>query len=145
MSLNIAKKREKLLPLIDIDTTKCINCHACIHVCPVKFCNSGAGDFIEIDHDLCIGCGACIRRCTHGARGYVDDMEAFVHHGLVAGKKTVAVVAPSVAANFGDDYLRLNGWLVEACGVEAVFDASFGAELTVKSYVEHLKKKPGGH
>ena len=142
MSLNIAKKREKLLPLIDIDTKKCINCHACIHVCPVKFCNSGAGDFIEIDHDLCIGCGACIRRCTHGARGYVDDMEAFVHHGMVAGKKTVAVVAPSVSANFGDDYLRLNGWLCEACGVEAVFDASFGAELTVKSYVEHLKKKP---
>jgi PAS domain S-box-containing protein len=144
MSLNIAKKREKLLPLIDIDTDKCINCHACIHVCPVKFCNSGAGSFIEIDHDLCIGCGACIRRCTHGARGYVDDMEAFVHHGMIAGKKTVAVLAPSVVANFGDDSLRLNGWLCEACGVEAVFDASFGAELTVKSYVEYLKdKKPG--
>lgn len=46
MSPNIARKREKLLPLIDIDPAKCINCHACIHVCPVKFCNSGAGDVI---------------------------------------------------------------------------------------------------
>lgn len=139
MGLNIAKKREKLLPLIDIDTEKCINCHACIHVCPVKFCNSGAGRVIEIDHDLCIGCGACIRRCTHKARGYVDDMEAFVHHGMAAGRKTVAVVAPSVVANFGEDRLRLNGWLSEAFGVEAVFDASFGAELTVKSYVDYIR------
>lgn len=143
MGLNIAKKREKLLPLIDIDPEKCINCHACIHVCPVKFCNSGAGRVIEIDHDLCIGCGACIRRCTHHARGYVDDMEAFVHHGMAAGRKTVAVMAPSVIANFGDDHLKLNGWLCEAFGVEAVFDASFGAELTVKSYVDHLRtQKP---
>ena len=30
----------------------------------------------------------------------------------------VAIVAPSVVANFGDDYLKLNGWLKEVCGVE---------------------------
>ena len=140
MSMVIAKKRERLQPLVDIDPAKCINCHACIHVCPVKFCNNGSGDVIEIDHDLCIGCGACVRRCTHGARHHVDDLEAFIHHGLVADRKTVAVVAPSVVVNFGGDHLRLNGWLTEACGVAAVFDASFGAELTVKSYVDHLQR-----
>ncbi len=144
MNSIIAKKRERLQPLVDIDPKKCVNCHACIHVCPVKFCNNGAGDVIEIDHDLCIGCGACIQRCTHHARCHVDDLEAFIHHGLVADRKTVAVVAPSVAVNFGEDHLRLNGWLVEACGVEAVFDASFGAELAAKSYAEYLRTHPEG-
>lgn len=139
MTLVIAKKREKLLPLVDIDAPKCVNCHACVHVCPVKYCNNASGDYVEIDHDLCIGCGACIDRCTHGARFYVDDMEAFIHRTVAAGKKTVVVVAPSVVANFGEDYKHLNGWLTEACGVEAVFDVSFGAELTVKSYVEYIK------
>ncbi|MEN6624445.1 MAG: response regulator, partial [Smithella sp.] len=35
--------------------------------------------------------------------------------------------------------LNLNGWL-KSIGIEAIFDVSFGAELTVKSYLEHLKK-----
>jgi uncharacterized coiled-coil DUF342 family protein len=33
----------------------------------------------------------------------------------------------------------MNGWL-KSVGVEAVFDVSFGAELTVISYLEHIKK-----
>lgn len=141
MSLNIAKKREKLIPLIDLDHAKCVNCLACIHVCPVKYCNNGTGDTVEVDHDLCIGCGACIARCTHNARGYLDDMEAFIHHGVIAGKKSVAVVAPAVVSSFGEDYMRFNGWLREMCGVEAVFEGSFGAELAVKSYVDYINTK----
>jgi archaellum component FlaC len=49
------------------------------------------------------------------------------------------VVAPAVAAHFPDTYKNLNGWLKHA-GVSAVFDVSFGAELTVHSYVQHIKK-----
>jgi hypothetical protein len=50
----------------------------------------------------------------------------------------VAIVAPAVVATWPNDYLRLNGWL-KSLGVQAVFDVSFGAELTVKSYLEHIK------
>ena len=42
-------------------------------------------------------------------------------------------------ANFPGTYLQLNAWLA-SLGVEAIFDVSFGAELTVKSYVEYLKE-----
>ena len=54
----------------------------------------------------------------------------------------VAVVAPAVASNFPNLYLNLNGWLKQM-GVQATFDVSFGAELTVKSYLEHAKTDPG--
>ena len=55
----------------------------------------------------------------------------------------VAFVAPAAAAHFGEHHLRLNGWL-KAMGARAVFDVSFGAELTIASYVHYLKtERPG--
>ncbi len=128
---------KKLNPVIGFDKTKCINCYACISVCPVKFCNDGSKDVIEIHHDLCIGCGECLTACTHDARYILDDMEIFLE-GIDRKEKIIAVVAPAIAANFPNQYLNFNGWL-KNLGVEAVFDVSFGAELTVKSYLEHVK------
>jgi iron only hydrogenase large subunit-like protein len=127
-----------LPPVIHIDGEKCVNCHACIAVCPVKYCNDGSGTTITLNHDLCIGCGNCLTACTHGARAYVDDFASF----MSAARKReplIAVVAPAVAANFPGRFLKLNGWL-KSIGVQAVFDVSFGAELTVRSYLEHVKK-----
>ncbi len=51
----------------------------------------------------------------------------------------VAIAAPAVAVSFPDRYLQINGWL-KKMGVAACFDVSFGAELTVKSYLEHVQK-----
>ena len=121
------------------DADKGVNCHACIAACPVKFCNDGSGDHVTINDQLCIGCGSCITACTHGARHGVDDFDAFVE---AAHRHTpmVAIVAPAAASNFPERYLHLNGWL-RSMGVDAFFDVSFGAELTVKSYLEYAKKE----
>jgi iron only hydrogenase large subunit-like protein len=54
----------------------------------------------------------------------------------------IAIVAPAVASTFPNQYFNFNGWL-KSMGVKAIFDVSFGAELTVKSYWEYIKaKKP---
>lgn len=121
-----------------IDEEKCVNCHQCISVCSTKFANNGLKDIIEVFNDLCIGCGECIKACTHDARIPIDDFDAAMI-ALEQKEKVIAVVAPAIASNFPDQYLNLNGWL-KSKGVEAVFDVSFGAELTVKSYVEHIQK-----
>ncbi len=129
---------KKLSRVIDVDKDKCVNCHACIAVCPMKYCNDGVEDIVELIEDRCIGCGACIRACTHDARIGVDDITDFFN-GLKNKEKIVAIVAPAIASNFPNEYLNINGWL-KSIGVDAVFDVSFGAELTVKSYLEHIKK-----
>ena len=127
----------RLPKLIEVKKEKCVNCHRCISVCPVKLCNDGSGEHVDVNPDLCIGCGECIKACSHEARTVIDDFDQAMAD-LRRGVKMIAVVAPAVAANFPNEYLNLNGWL-HSLGVEAFFDVSFGAELTIKSYLEHLK------
>jgi hypothetical protein len=59
---------------------------------------------------------------------------------LRRGIKIIAIVAPAIAANFPEHYFQFNTWL-RSIGVKAVFDVSFGAELTVKSYLEYIKAR----
>lgn len=129
---------QKLKEVIAIDPEKCVNCHHCIAVCPVKFCNDASGEHVDINSDMCIGCGECLKVCTHGARLIRDDLDFFLSD-LDKKEPMIAIVAPAVAAELPDNYLRLNGWLKHV-GIEAIFDVSFGAELTVKSYLEYIKE-----
>lgn len=126
----------QLSHILSVDEEKCVNCHKCISVCPVKFCNNGTGSTVEVINDMCIGCGACIEGCTHNARIYHDDIDMFFD-ALRKGEKVIGIVAPAIASNFPDNYLRINTLLKEF-GVEALFDVSFGAELTIKTYLHHL-------
>jgi iron only hydrogenase large subunit-like protein/archaellum component FlaC len=128
-----------LSPVIRIDENKCINCYACITGCPVKYCMDGSGEKLTVNPDGCIGCGNCIHVCTHKARSIIDDTPNFLED-LKDGTKVVAVVAPAVASVFPEKFLNLNGWL-KSMGVEAFFDVSFGAELTVISYLDYIKRK----
>lgn len=129
-----------LKKVVGVDPEKCINCHSCIAACPVKYCNDGSGSFVEVNENLCIGCGSCIPACTHDARYHIDNFEEFAQD-LNKKIPIVAIVAPAIAANFPNQFLNFNGWL-KSIGIQAVFDVSFGAELTVKSYIEHIKTKP---
>jgi iron only hydrogenase large subunit-like protein/uncharacterized coiled-coil DUF342 family protein len=99
----------------------------------------GSGKKLQVNHDLCIGCGHCIAVCHHEARIPIDDTEVFLRN-LKNGEKIIAVVAPAVASVFPGKYLKLNGYL-KSLGVDALFDVSFGAELTVVSYLNYIKEK----
>ncbi|MDR2796450.1 MAG: 4Fe-4S binding protein [Spirochaetaceae bacterium] len=127
-----------MTPLIKVDTEKCNNCHSCISVCPVKHCMDGSGDKIAIIPERCLGCGRCITACTSGARSINDDTKEFFDE-LDARTPMVMMVAPSAAAVF-DDIFRMTGFL-KSCGVAAVFDVAFGAELTAKSYIEYARRE----
>jgi signal transduction histidine kinase/iron only hydrogenase large subunit-like protein len=123
---------------IYVDRDKCVNCHACIAVCPVKTCNDGSGSYVNVHANSCIGCGRCLAACTHEARFFTDDF-IFFTEAVAREEKLVAITAPSVASNFPDCYLRLNGWL-KSLGISAVFDVSFGAELCAKSYAAFIRR-----
>jgi iron only hydrogenase large subunit-like protein len=101
-------------------------------------CNDGSGKIVDHHSDLCIGCGECIAACTHGARIGIDDFDVFMADAK-KGVPIIAIVAPAAAASFKGLYLNLNGYL-KSLGVKAVFDVSLGAELTVRSYLDYMKK-----
>ncbi|MDR2456564.1 MAG: 4Fe-4S binding protein, partial [Deltaproteobacteria bacterium] len=129
-----------LSPVIRTIESKCVNCQRCISACPVKFANDATdGKVVKVVDNLCIGCGHCIHACEHGARVGVDDFETFMLD-VQAMAPMVAIVAPAVASTFPGQYLNFNGWLM-SLGIKAVFDVSFGAELTIKSYYEYIKTK----
>jgi methyl-accepting chemotaxis protein/iron only hydrogenase large subunit-like protein len=129
----------KLNQVIGIDEEKCINCYACISACPVKYCMDGSGEKLTVNHDMCIGCGHCIAVCHHDARIPMDDTKLFLND-IKHGERVIAVVAPAVASVFPGSFLKLNGYL-KSLGVNAFFDVSFGAELTVVSYLNYIKEK----
>lgn len=45
------------------DEDKCIDCGACISLCPVKAICSADDWTVEVDDQLCIGCGFCTFSC----------------------------------------------------------------------------------
>ncbi|MDR3337219.1 MAG: methyl-accepting chemotaxis protein [Treponema sp.] len=132
------KEASILRPIIKVIEEKCVNCHRCIAACPAKMCNDGSGNCVDHHSDLCIGCGECITACSHGARIGIDDFDQFMAD-LKKGTDVVAIVAPAAAASFEGKYLALNGYL-KSIGVKAVFDVSLGAEMTVRSYLDYMKK-----
>ncbi len=134
---NLSVPTKQQCSVVEVIAEKCVNCHACITACPVKYANNGSDDHVTVHPDACIGCGNCLKACKHEARILIDDFQMFLtdlQHGL----PMIAIVAPSIAANFPNQYLNLNGWLKQL-GIEAVFDVSFGAELTIMSYLQLIK------
>jgi len=124
--------------IIAVDSEKCVNCHACIAVCPVKYCND-ASDMekgILVNSDLCIACGQCIKECSHEARYYLDDTERFFRD-LDNGVRIALLAAPSAYVNFPNEFFNLLAWF-KSQGVEKCIDVSFGAEITTFQYKEAL-------
>ena len=54
------------------DEEKCVDCGACISLCPVKAICIQKDWSIEVDNDLCIACGFCIDSCPMKAITIVE-------------------------------------------------------------------------
>ncbi len=138
-----------------IDHTKCISCGKCHQVCPyhaiiympvpceeacpVKAISKDEYGVEHIDPEKCIYCGKCLNACPFGA--IFDKCEVFdVLKRMRAGKKVIAMVAPSVLAQFGQPSEQVYGAL-KAIGFSDVIEVAYGAEETIRRESEELKEK----
>ncbi len=138
-----------------IDHEKCISCgkcqqacpyHAivympvpCEEACPVKAISKDEYGVEHIDPEKCIYCGKCLNACPFGA--IFDQCTVFdVLKRIKEGKKVVAMVAPSVLAQFGKPIEQVFGALKEI-GFHDVIEVAYGAEETTRRESAEFKEK----
>ncbi len=119
---------------------RCRVCYTCVRECPVKAIKIINGQ-AEVISARCIGCGNCSKVCSQKAKVFIDTT-APVYEYLNNGQKTVALLAPSFAAEFSEigDYKKLIGML-RKLGFEYVVEVGFGADIVSKEYKKLIDDK----
>jgi len=128
--------------LIQTDENTCQGCNKCIRHCPVNanvaYVNDQGKVKVKVVNERCINCGQCIVVCDHDARDYIDDTEKFFAD-LKSGQKICVITAPAVRANF-ENYKQLFAFF-KSQGVSAVYDVSFGADITTWAYLKAIEQQ----
>lgn len=52
---------------IEWDEDECVECGACISVCPTRVFSMDKEWNLQIDYSKCIQCGTCVDMCPHGS------------------------------------------------------------------------------
>ena len=132
------------MQVIEFDKKKCIQCYACVRVCPVKAIAVPINeDYPSILHNRCIGCGDCLPVCSPAALTFSSSI-ARVNELLASDRKVAAILAPSIAGEFTDitDYRKFVS-MIRELGFEYVNEVSFGADLVAQEYKELLENFKG--
>jgi len=131
-------------PVLYINDDKCRNAYSCVRVCPVNAVEvKPQKKHPFIIPERCIGCGLCFVSCTPSAIEFRDSKDEF--RTLVnSGRKTAALIAPSIASEFDDitDYRKFVS-MIRLLGVDYVHENSFGVDLIAASYARLFKKAQG--
>lgn len=121
--------------LFDINKNACINCYACVRVCPVKAIEVKAGqNYARIIQERCVGCGSCLNICPVNAVSYRSSKKEVLEL-LNTGAKVAAICSPSISGEFADitDYRRFVQ-MIKALGFTYVCEVTFGVDLVAQEY-----------
>jgi ferredoxin hydrogenase large subunit len=105
----------------------------CKKVCPVNAISMDEEGICIIDDEKCIRCGQCIHRCPFGAIGSKTDIVAIIKD-ILAGKKVVAMFAPALEGQFGQDITMTS--IRTACkklGFADMIEVGLGGDMTAAS------------
>ena len=139
----------------EIDHDTCISCgkchqscpyHAivyipipCEEVCPVKAISKDEYGVEHIDESKCIYCGKCINACPFGAIFEISQVFDILQ-SIRRGEQVVAIVAPSILAQFGSPKEQVYGALKQI-GFTDILEVAQGAMETTRREAAELIEK----
>jgi iron only hydrogenase large subunit-like protein len=131
-------------PVLYINEEKCRNSYSCVRVCPVNAIEvkpQKAHPYILPER--CIGCGLCYVSCTPRAVEFRDSRDE-VMKLLLSGRKTAALIEPSISAEFDDitDYRKFVA-MIRLLGFNYVHEVSFGVDLIAAAYAKLFSRAEG--
>ncbi len=130
--------------VIYINEDKCRNSYSCVRACPVNAIEvRPERRHPVIIADRCIGCGLCFLSCSPKAIDYRNSITR-VKELLSSGRKTAALIAPSIASEFDDitDYRKFVG-MIRKLGFTYVHEVSFGVDLVAYAYKRLFEESSG--
>ena len=131
-------------PVLYIDDARCRSSYSCVRVCPVNAVEVRPHrDHPLIHPERCIGCGLCYVSCSPKAiefRNSRDEVKSL----LSSGRKTAALIEPSIASEFDDitDYRKFVA-MIRSLGFDYVHEVSFGVDLIASRYAELFSSAEG--
>lgn len=139
-----------------IDGSKCKNCKMCMRACPynaiVKLavpcedaCPVGAihkdeNNITRIDFDRCITCGKCVAACPFGAVNEKSQLVDIMKNIKAPDKRLVAMIAPSIAGQFGCSIYKLKSAIKKA-GFDEVIEVAQGADITTINEAKEFEER----
>ncbi|AFH48244.1 NtrC family signal transduction histidine kinase [Ignavibacterium album JCM 16511] len=118
-------------------TDRCKRCYSCIRECPAAAIRVVDGQ-AKVIEERCISCGHCVKVCSQDAKQIFSEID--IVFDLLRTNKVVAIVAPSFAASFPENYKRVPTAL-RKLGFTQVVETAFGADLIANHYSEILKSE----
>ncbi len=123
--------------IVSTISDRCKRCYSCIRECPasaIRVVDAQA----QVIEERCIACGHCVKVCSQDAKQILSETELAFE--LLLTNKAVAIVAPSFAASFPDNYKKFPTAL-RKLGFTQVIETAFGADLIANQYSEILKSE----
>lgn len=121
--------------IVSTITDRCKRCYSCIRECPAAAIRVIDGQ-AKVIEERCIACGHCVKVCSQDAKQIFSEIDDT--YQLLQSGNAIAIVAPSFAASFPDEYKKVPAAL-RKLGFTKIIETAFGADLIANDYMNVIK------